>query len=270
MSQTLQNSCLPSFGPVQSPGEHYPTRMKRLIILLFLFAGAGKEKEEDDEAFHAGGIMFAWTLDGTEGRQTGILQSLTHRGPDSIRYGPLRRYATHRLEIALKTRDLAFFHRGGFFPINPDPMPDLKLIEPQLTFFKTFGFLAFPGLLQDRIAEIIREFEAVFATRGGGHAGKPHAGKQRSCIVPFIDQNAILSSLLDDPRIHGIAASLLGDDFNFMPSDGNYYAGDTGWHSDGWHPETVHIKIAFYLDPLTRDTGCLRVVQGSHNGGDAF
>jgi len=149
-------------------------------------------------------------------------------------------------------------------------MPDLKLSEQQLTFFKTFGFLAFPGLLKDRIDEIIREFEAVFATRGGGHAGKPHVGKQRSCIVPFIDQNAILSSLLDDPRIHGIAASLLGDDFNFMPSDGNYYAGDTGWHSDGWHPETVHIKIAFYLDPLTRSTGCLRVIPGSHKVGDAF
>jgi hypothetical protein len=149
-------------------------------------------------------------------------------------------------------------------------MPDLKLTAQQLTFFHTFGFLAFPGLLKDRIDEIIREFEAIFAARGGGHAGKPHEGKQRSCIVPFIDQSAVLSSLLDDPRIHGIAASLLGDDFNFMPSDGNYYAGDTGWHSDGWHPETLHIKIAFYLDPLTRDTGCLRVIPGSHKIKDSF
>jgi hypothetical protein len=149
-------------------------------------------------------------------------------------------------------------------------MPDLKLTPQQLAFFNTFGFLAFPGLLKDRIDEIIREFEAIFAKRGGGHAGQPHSGKQRSCIVPFPDQSEVLSSLLDDPRIHGIAASLLGDDFNFMPSDGNYYAGDTGWHSDGWHPQTLHIKIAFYLDPLTRDTGCLRVIPGSHRIGDAF
>ena len=149
-------------------------------------------------------------------------------------------------------------------------MPDLKLTDQQLAFFRTFGFLAFPGLLADRIDEIIREFEAIFAARGGGHAGKPHEGKQRSCIVPFIDQSAVLSSLLDDPRIHGIASGLLGEDFNFMPSDGNYYAGDTGWHSDGWHKETLHLKIAFYLDPLTRDTGCLRVIPGSHRIGDAF
>ena len=151
-------------------------------------------------------------------------------------------------------------------------MPDFTLTEQQQTFFKTFGFLAFPGLLRDRIDEIIREFEAVFAQRGGGHAGKPHEGKQRSCIVPFLDQSVLLSSLLDDPRIHGIAAGLLGDDFNYMPSDGNYYSGDTGWHSDGWHRETdpVHLKIAFYLDPLTRSTGCLRVIPGSHRDGDAF
>lgn len=149
-------------------------------------------------------------------------------------------------------------------------MSDGKLTPQQIAQFNTFGFLAFPGLMKDRIDEIIREFEGIFFARGGGHYNKPHEGKQRSCIVPFIDQSAVLSSLLDDPRIHGLASSLLGDDFNFMPSDGNYYAGDTGWHSDGWHKDILHIKIAFYLDPLTRDTGCLRVIPGSHKDGDKF
>ncbi|MDB6126428.1 MAG: hypothetical protein JWM35_324 [Verrucomicrobia bacterium] len=149
-------------------------------------------------------------------------------------------------------------------------MPEFSLTDQQKTFFNTFGFLAFPGLLKDRIDEVIREFEAIFEKRGGGHAGKPHEGKQRSCIVPFPDQSAVLSSLLDDPRIHGIAAGLLGDDFNFMPSDGNYYSGDTGWHSDGWHKDILHIKIAYYLDPLTRNSGCLRVIPGSHKDSDVF
>ncbi|MDB6167889.1 MAG: hypothetical protein JWM88_753 [Verrucomicrobia bacterium] len=149
-------------------------------------------------------------------------------------------------------------------------MDSFELTAQQKTFFHTFGFLAFPGLLKDRIDEIIREFEGIFAKRGGGHAGKPHEGKQRSCIVPFPDQSAMLSGLLDDPRIHGIAAGLLGDDFNYMPSDGNYYSGDTGWHSDGWHKDILHLKIAYYLDPLTRDTGCLRVIPGSHKDVDSF
>jgi ectoine hydroxylase-related dioxygenase (phytanoyl-CoA dioxygenase family) len=56
-----------------------------------------------------------------------------------------------------------------------------------------------------------------------------------------------------------------------MGSDGNYYAGDTHWHSDGWHPEgRLHMKIAIYLDPLTRDTGALRVIPGSHRIDDRF
>ena len=30
------------------------------------------------------------------------------------------------------------------------------------------------------------------------------------------------------------------------------------------------MNLTFYLDPLTRDTGCLRVIPGSHNPGDKF
>lgn len=145
-----------------------------------------------------------------------------------------------------------------------------RLSDAQVTFFETFGYLGFPGLLSDRIDEITSEFEALWDSRGGGHNGRPHEGAARSCIVPFIDQRERLSSLVDDPRILAIANSLVGENFNYMGSDGNYYVGDTPWHSDGWHPEIRHIKIAFYLDPLTRDAGCLRVIPGSHRMGDRF
>jgi len=147
---------------------------------------------------------------------------------------------------------------------------DFQLSEQQVNFFETFGYLGFPGLMADRAAEIDGAFEAIWDNHGGGHNGKAHDGKARSCIVPFIDQSEILAGLLDDPRIHGIATRLLGDDFNYMGSDGNYYVGDTRWHSDGWHPETRHIKIAFYLDTLTRDTGALRVIPGSHLREDSY
>src|SRR5919201_1641968 len=146
----------------------------------------------------------------------------------------------------------------------------MRLSDQQLAFFDTFGYLAFPGLMADCIDEIIAEFEVLWESHGGGHNGRPHDGRARSCIFPFIDQRERLCALLDDPRIAGIAASLLGVDFNYMGSDGNYYTGDTGWHSDGWHTDIRHIKIAFYLDPLTRDTGCLRVIPGSHQPGDRY
>ena len=141
-----------------------------------------------------------------------------------------------------------------------------RLSPEQIQFFHTFGYLGFPGLLADRNDEITSAFETIWQEHGGGHHGQPHTGEARSCIVPFIDQHQTLCSLLDDERILAIATSLLGTNFNYMGSDGNYYVGDTQWHSDGWkksnHP--IHLKIALYLDPLTRDTGALRVIPGSH------
>ncbi len=145
-----------------------------------------------------------------------------------------------------------------------------RLPDQHKQFFETFGYLGLPGLMADRTTEITAAFEEVWSERGGGHHGRPQDGTARSCIVPFIDQSERLCTLLDDPRILAIATALLGDDFNYMGSDGNYYVGDTGWHSDGWHTDIRHLKIAFYLDPLTRDTGCLRVIPGSHLPGDRY
>lgn len=151
-------------------------------------------------------------------------------------------------------------------------MADHPLSEKQLRRFDTFGFLAFPGLMADARDEIIDAFEAIWAEQGGGHNGADHDEQQRSCIVPFIDQHPRLCALLDDGRIHGLLCSLLGDDFNYTGSDGNYYAGDTAWHSDGWTRGDGRrfVKVVFYLDDLTRDTGCLRVIPGSHRTGEGF
>lgn len=147
----------------------------------------------------------------------------------------------------------------------------MKTLSPQqIKFFETFGFLAFPRLVADLIQTMSDEFEQIWTRHGGGHNHQPHDGKARSSIVPFIDQSESLCTLLDDPRILAIGRSLLGDDFNYMGSDGNFYVGDTGWHSDGWHPKQVHLKVAFYLDPVKRDTGCLRVLPGSHLPGDRY
>ena len=153
----------------------------------------------------------------------------------------------------------------------------IHLTSQQLAFMDTFGYLSFPGLLNDKIEAIQNAFEAIWTERGGGMDGKPHGGKMRSVIVPFIDQSEYLSGLLDDPRINGIFSSLLGEDFNYIGSDGNFYVGDTNWHSDlNWAgdeigtPRLKYYKMAFYLDPLTRSSGALRVIPGSHRFGEAY
>jgi len=156
-------------------------------------------------------------------------------------------------------------------------MSKLQLSPQELARMDLFGYLVFPGLLNDRIDRIIEEFEATFAMHGGGHAGHAHDGTARSCIVPFIDQTEYLSSLVDDPRIDGIFTSLMGEDYNYLGSDGNFYVGSTGWHSDtdwsgrmrGKPPRTFY-KMALYLDPVTATSGALRVIPGSHRYDDSF
>lgn len=135
----------------------------------------------------------------------------------------------------------------------------MELTQQQQQFFETFGYLVLPRLLAPDIGWITEEFEAVFQDRG-----VQHDGTQRSCVVPFIDQRARLCSLLDHPAINAIGAGLLGDNYNYLGGDGNYYTGDTNWHSDGLHHVGKYLKIALYLDPVTRDTGCLRIISGSH------
>ena len=76
----------------------------------------------------------------------------------------------------------------------------------------------------------------------------------------MLDHSERLCTLLDDARVLGIAGAILGDDFNYAGGDGDFWVGDTPWHPDGNYPDLFAIKFAFYLDPLTRDTGCLRVL----------
>lgn len=135
----------------------------------------------------------------------------------------------------------------------------MALSAQQIYFFETFGFLMIPNLLSDDIGWITDEFTTIHNTA----SGPKHDGTKRTCIVPFIDQSSKLCTLLDNPKIIEIAASLLGADFNYLGGDGNYYTGDTGWHSDGWHDTGLFIKMALYLDPVRRDSGCLRVIPGS-------
>ena len=135
----------------------------------------------------------------------------------------------------------------------------MELTPQQKHFFETFGYLARPGLLAGYVGWITAEFEAVFAQRN-----VVHDGTKRSCIVPFIDQRERLCTLLDHPRLQMLIGGLIGEDFNYVGGDGNYYSGDTRWHSDGFHRVGKFLKVALYLDPVGPESGCLRVIPGTH------
>ena len=145
--------------------------------------------------------------------------------------------------------------------------PSYVLTDQQLSFLETFGYLHLPGLLSDRSREIECAFEELMAS----HGGTRNDSAQRFSVAPFLNHSEYLCTLLDDPHLDGIARSICGDDYQYWNSDGNYYVGDTRWHSDGpWQEPVGYYKLAIYLDQVDAQNGALRVIPGSHRFGERF
>lgn len=140
-------------------------------------------------------------------------------------------------------------------------LSNMQLSKQQVQFFETFGYLSIRGLFSpEEMAWITEEFEISIRKFGGG---AQHDGKHRTMFGGPIEHTAKMCSLLDDTRIRGFIGGVIGKDFNYCGGDGNYYIGDTPWHPDGNWGQLFAVKVAFYLDRVTRDTGCLRVIPGS-------
>jgi hypothetical protein len=135
----------------------------------------------------------------------------------------------------------------------------MRFSEHDRRFFETFGFLSVPAAVREELEWIEPEFAQVFSDQ---HI--VHDGQTRTMVLGFIARRERLCRLLELPIIDELLACLLGPDANYIGSDGNYYTGDTQWHSDGQHAVGTFVKIAFYLDPVGRESGALRVIPGSH------
>ncbi len=139
----------------------------------------------------------------------------------------------------------------------------MQLSQAQINHFNTFGYLAIRQLFSPtEIARITEGFEWSIQNRGGG---TNHDGTKRTMFGGPIEHTPEMCAILDHPDILGLIGGVIGEDFNYCSGDGNYYTGDTRWHPDGNWEQLFAVKVAFYLDPLTRDTGCLRVIPGSQD-----
>jgi hypothetical protein len=149
----------------------------------------------------------------------------------------------------------------------------------QLAWFETFGFLVLRGLFAADVERIREGFEDVFA-REQGHlldpenefhrTSDPRYERETRWIVPaFLDKSEKLSWLRTDARLAGVASGLLGSNYEYAESDGNLFNCDVYWHIDayGATADRPHVKVFFYLDPLSHEAGALRVIPGSHHGG---
>ncbi len=136
------------------------------------------------------------------------------------------------------------------------------LTEEQIAHFETFGFVVRRRCFStSEMEEISDAFDEVLAEDRRGEA---FDGKARQAVLGFIEKRPLLSGLVEDDRIYLPLEQLLGPGFVWMGSDGNLYVGDTGWHPDGSVLDYECIKVALYLDPVMKDSGCLRVIPGSH------
>jgi ectoine hydroxylase-related dioxygenase (phytanoyl-CoA dioxygenase family) len=149
------------------------------------------------------------------------------------------------------------------------------LTEQQQRFFDTFGYLKFEGMFAPDIEAIQQAFTRT-VEQGRAEmldwCHQAHDHQRRQVLTQFIDRDAYLSSLIDDERIKGVFSSLMGDDFCYRGSDANLFDCATCWHSDTYGAllKYRNVKLIFYLDPLEADTGCFRVIPGSHLFGDRF
>ena len=159
------------------------------------------------------------------------------------------------------------------------------LLPEQIAHFEAFGFLVVRQLFSpDEVEVIVREFEgAMMEARNGG----PFDGQRHESVTKWFVGRPAVEPLMYDDRIHGPVEQLLGSGYSFLQwaeNNANLYVGDTEWRPDqGWHPDipggrndpnrsdeqwryryVPTVKAAFYLDPVGEDTGCLRVVTGSH------
>jgi len=158
------------------------------------------------------------------------------------------------------------------------------LTSQQKAHFDAFGFLAVRQMFSaDEVDTITREFDAAMLEN---RDGKPFDGEKRQSMNNWINGRPAVEFLTTDERIHGSIQQLLGRGATMgKDNDGNLYVGDTEWHPDlGWDPSipegkndpewiagrrgrnhyTPSIKVGFYLDPVAKETGALRVIPGAH------
>ena len=140
------------------------------------------------------------------------------------------------------------------------------LAPEQKAHFDTFGFFIFrQAFTPKEIDKVIGEAEIIWEER----RKKCPAQDDGLSSDEFVELRPTLTNLLVDDRIHGTIEGLLGPDFIFAGSEGQVTSHRYhGWHTDRPGDEEelsyLRIKVMIYLDPLDKDSGCLRVIPGSH------
>ena len=137
------------------------------------------------------------------------------------------------------------------------------MITPeQKAFFHTFGFIhlaqQFSTAEMDAVA--LEADELWEKQRGGWPLG------ENQNIQEMVEKGPVMTRLVEDDRIWGAVEAFLGPGFLWNGSEGNLsFSAEHEWHTDRANePHATTYSFHLYLDPVRADTGCLRVIPGSH------
>ena len=142
------------------------------------------------------------------------------------------------------------------------------LKRQQKQHFDTFGFLLLKQAFDaGEIAAITRTVEEVWAQE------PPSLENEERRANRIVERRPELTRLVTDERIYPVVAQLLGLELQWVGSEGNVSSRTAvGWHPDRKYylngethwMDFAQIKVMMYLDSVGRDSGCLRVIPGSH------
>ncbi len=144
-----------------------------------------------------------------------------------------------------------------------------NMLSPQeIAHFETFGYLFLPQLFPAAEMEEIRKTAEEIWSQNP----QPITDGDRR-LTYFVERSEQLTRLVEDERIYRRVGDLMGPGFIWVGSEGNVtYYNELKWHSDRKYYRReeerwmgyAQMKVMLYLDRVTRHTGCMRVIPGSH------
>ena len=143
------------------------------------------------------------------------------------------------------------------------------LTPQQQDHFATFGFLRLPQLFS---AEEMAAFTTAADALWTQNEEPPVNDEIR--LGQVVERDPLLRGLATDDRVWPAVEALMGPGFIWVGSEGNISnRAEIKWHSDRKYYRSgeehwidyPQVKLMLYLDELHRDSGCLRVIPGSHH-----
>ena len=134
--------------------------------------------------------------------------------------------------------------------------------DEQKAHFETFGYVAMRQCYSPAEIEMLdRAFQSIMAE----YLDKPERVEIWPCVIDFtLEHLQLAKTFIENDRIFDAIKAVLGPDFVWYGATLHLFGGDSRWHADQAEYDLSSIKAMIYLEPLRRDSGCLRVIPGSH------